>query len=133
VQLGVLQDGDSRFIRFLKRDATRCGDYFDTAAKSYPGTLSITKWGDHITFIPYTKRGGAGRGRRTKDILVISTTRELQTSEIEGLKKNMLTKPSEPNGQKSIKALSEANSARKEEDCDGPRFKGVIEDGCRQS
>nr|MDO8098381.1 hypothetical protein [Candidatus Njordarchaeota archaeon] len=93
VQLRVLQDGDSRFIRFLKRDTTRCGDYFDTAAKSYPGTLSITKWGDHITFVPYSKRGGRGRGRHMKSILIISTLRELRNSEVEELKRNMVTKP----------------------------------------
>jgi hypothetical protein len=101
VQLRVLQEGDSRFIRFLKRDATRCDSYFDAARKSYPGTISITRWGDQITFIPYSKRGGTGRGRRMKSILIVSSTRKLQDSEVEELKKSMLTKRTNTRGETS--------------------------------
>jgi hypothetical protein len=92
VQLRVLQDGDSRFIRFLKRDATRCGNYFDSAVQSYPATLSMTKWGDHITFIPYSQRGGSSRGRRMKNILIISAVRKLEDNEVEEVKRSMLAR-----------------------------------------
>jgi hypothetical protein len=114
VRLEVVRDeGYSKFFRYLKEDPTRCANYFD-AVKNSEGTLTIFEKGEHIIFVPFGHSTSKKGRSYLKDVLVLSTRRELQKREIEEIRDELTKSNSSKTVDRLLSPLHDSKQPKSE-------------------